>query len=222
MDVAAIQQINTSSTDRGDIANKRMAKFLHMLDATPGLGIPSGIIFLPGSKLSIEGFEWAPSTWLTKHLHPHRLFDPAGQAATLMRDGAHVRFPGILLHCPNKAVEKPTFWFPVHESMHKWLKVKVDIDPEGWTQFWEDASCLESPEPAIIMCNGDTRDKWEVGVLVKSKGFLKKGEIRRVEVLSRIWIRLETNPKIISDSISNMQKHSDHVMFGERLDVQQE
>jgi hypothetical protein len=106
--------------------------------------------------------------------------------------------------------------------MHKWFKVKVDIDPEGWTQFWEDASCLESPEPAIIMCNGDTRDKWEVGVLVKSKGFLKKGEIRRVEVLSRIWIRLETNPKIISDSISNMQKHSDHVMFGERLDVQQE
>ena len=222
MDVARIQRINPSPTDGRNVAHERMAEFLHMLDATPGLGIPSGIIFLPGSKLSIEGFEWAPSTWLTKHLHPHRLFDPVGQAATLMRDGALVRFPGILLHCPKKGVEGSTFWFPVHESMHKWFKVKVDVEPEKWTQFWQDASCPSSPDPAIIMCNGDARDKWEVGVLVRSKGFLKKGEIRLVEILSRVWIRLETNPTVINGCISNMQKHSDHVMFGERLDAQQE
>lgn len=225
MDVATIQKINESSTDRDKIADKRMAMFLQMLDTTPGLGIPSGLIFLPGSKLSVEGFEWAPSTWLTKHLHPHKLLSPIGQAATLMRGGALVRFPGILLHCPNKGVEQSTFWFPVHESMHKWFKVKVDVKPERWAQFWQGASCPDNPdnpEPAIILCNGDARNKWEVGVLVKSNGFLRRGEIRLVELLSRVWIRLETNPKVISDWISNMQKHSDHVMFGERLGFQQE
>jgi hypothetical protein len=200
-----------------------MAKLLHILDTTPGLGIPSGIIFLPGRKLPIPGLEWAPSTWLTKHLHPHRLYRPVKQAATLMKDGALVQFPGIVLHCPIKPVEKPEFWFPVHESMHKLFKVRADIEVQEWDRFWrEQVTGSQGSDPAIIMCTGETRDKWEVGVLVKSIGFLRLGEIRRVEILCRVWIRLETNPRIYSDWISNMQKNADQVMFGERLSDQQD
>lgn len=47
-------------------------------------------------------------------------------------------------------------------------------------------------------------------------------EIRRVEILCRLWIRLETNPKVKSDWITNLQRNSDQVMFGERLDDHQE
>jgi hypothetical protein len=41
-------------TDEKNIAAKRMVKFLDLLDATPGLGTPLGIIFLPSPRLRIN------------------------------------------------------------------------------------------------------------------------------------------------------------------------
>jgi hypothetical protein len=224
LNVTDVQEVGDDNDDVETKSNKRMAKLLQLLDNTPGLGIPSGIIFLPPPKLSIPGLGWAPSTWLTKQQRPYPLFRPLKRTATIMKDGLLVQFPGIVLHCPTKIVSEPRFWFPVHQSMHKWYKVRaytetIDMD---WAHFWKtEVSCPQCAEPAIIMCNGDMRDKWEAGVLVKSQGFLRQGEIRRVEFLCRVSIRLETNPGKIQELISRWHKH-DEVIFGERLDDQQE
>ena len=140
-----------------------------------------------------------------------------------MKHGALVQFPGIILHCPTKPVKALRFWFPVHQSMHKWYKVLVDTDGKNWDSFWQkEVCCTQCAGPCIIMCDGNTRDRWEVGVLCRNKGTLRQGEIRWVQILCRVWIRLETNPRIISDLICGMQAESDQVMFGERLDDQQE
>lgn len=94
-----------------------------------------------------------------------------------MKDGALVQFPGIALHCPIKPVEKPEFWFPVHETMHKLFKVRADAEAHDWNRFWQtEVSSVQGAKSAIIMCTGDTRGRWDVGMLVRSKGFLRLGE----------------------------------------------
>ncbi|KAG9233545.1 hypothetical protein BJ875DRAFT_463895 [Amylocarpus encephaloides] len=221
LDVNPIEDIGEPNDDKETIGHKRMVKFLDLLDKTPGLGIPSGIIFLPRPRLPIPGYRWAPTTWLTKQLHPYPLFRPLRKTATIMKHGALVQFPGIILHVPPKPVEAPKFWFPVHQCMHKWYKVLVDTEGKNWDNFWQNEVCTEKIGPSIILCNGKTRDRWEVGVLVKNKGTLRQGEIRWVQILCRIWIRLETNPLIINQLICEMQAHGDQVMFGERLEEQE-
>jgi hypothetical protein len=65
LNVTDIERVG-DNTDEKSIAAKRMAKFLDLIDATPGLGIPLGIIFLRSPRLRIEGvrktkgYGWAP------------------------------------------------------------------------------------------------------------------------------------------------------------------
>jgi hypothetical protein len=104
-----------------------MVKLLDLLDATPGLGAPSGIIFLLPPKLRIEGIDetqrygWAPSTWPPKHPHPyHQHFHPSRQTVPIMKQGLFVEFIGLVLHCPNIRVEQCKFLGhspPMHARM---------------------------------------------------------------------------------------------------------
>lgn len=61
------------------------------------------------------------------------------------------------------------------------------------------------------------RDRWEVGVLVHTKGLLTKGEVRWVRILCRVWIHLETNTNVIRKQGDLFREKGDAVLFGERL-----
>ncbi len=203
------------------IADKRMKVFLDMLEENPDLGIPSGIIFLPLSKLPIDGYGWAPRTWLTRQARSSPLIRPLRQAGSIMKKGFLVEFPGLLLHCPQESSENETFWVPVQQGLHKWYRIVADRGGKGqdFNDFWKTYVCTAS-DPSIIMSTHTIRDRWEIGVLVHTKGVLTKGEVRWVQILCRVWIRLETNPNVIGKQGDLFREKGDAVIFGERLKAQ--
>lgn len=205
------------------VVASRMVKFLDLLDAEPGLGIPSGMIFLPPPRLRAEGvketwgYECAPKTWMSMQAHSHPLFRPLRQAAEMMQWGLKVQFPGILLHCPGTPPQSHRFWVPEHQ--HKWYKVVADTEGKDWQTFWYD-NVLRSNEPSIILSCTIRRDRWEIGVLVHTKGKLSTGEVRWVKKLCRVWVRLETNPNITRELATSFRENHDMMLLGEVLQDQ--
>lgn len=215
LDVKELEEIGEPFESPEKIAEKRMVKFLDMLDKEPSLGIPSGIIFLPPPKLQMEGYSWAPATWLTQQVHSYPLMRPLRQAGSMMTEGFLVDFPGLILHCPQVPLESETFWIPVHQSLHKWYKVEAEGFGRDFKDFWETQVCKDN-EPAIIMSTFNSRERWEIGILVETKGLLTKGEIRWVRVLCRVRLRQETNPNIIRKQGDLFRAKEEKMMFGER------
>ncbi|KAK3623929.1 hypothetical protein LTR56_021290 [Elasticomyces elasticus] len=113
-----------------NLAEKLMVALLEELDKTPGLGIPSGIIFLPGPYIrnvpGAKGFGWAPQTWLSHQANSDPLFRPLRQTAEILRRGLKVQFPGLVLHGFPTYPDK-VFWVAVHQVIHKWFKVRLQI-----------------------------------------------------------------------------------------------
>ena len=228
IDVTELENISEGSDEV--IAAKRMVRFLDLLDKTPGLGIPSGIIFLPPPKLEIEGvketkgFGWAPRTWLSRQAHSYPLFRPLSRAGSILSHGLGVKFPGVILHCPEDpdlCPETERFYVSVHQSMHKWYKVVADPGGKGqsWKDFWKH-HVVKDKELSIIMSMYNPRERWEIGLLVQTKGLLTRGEVRWVKVLCRVWFRLETNPNINRDNVDHFRTGERSVMFGVRLEKQ--
>ena len=226
LDVTRLEQVGatpkeTTQESHGVVADNRMRIFLDMLDEHPDLGIPSGIIFLPPPKLPINGYGWAPRTWLTKQASSSPLLRPLRQAGSIMKKGFLVEFPGLLLQCPRKSLENETFWIPVQQGLHKWYKIVTDRGSKGqdFKDFWETYVCTAS-KPSIILSTHTIRDRWEIGVLVHTKGLLTKGEVRWVQILCRVWIRLETNTNVIRKQGDLFRNEPDAVLLGERLTSQ--
>ena len=100
--------------------------------------------------------------------------------------------------------------------MHKWYKVVADTEGIEWKRFWSD-NISEREETSIIMSTRSPKDKWEIGLLVKSKGMLSQGEYRWVERLCRVWFRLETNSNVVTKMIQGVRERGNGMLFGERL-----
>ena len=203
------------------IADKRMGIFLDMLDEAPDLGIPSGIIFFPPPKLPVDGYGWAPRTWLSKQSRSSPLMRPLRQEGSIMKNGLLVEFPGLILHCPHASLENEIFWIPVQQGLHEWYKIVADRgnDGENFKDFWE-TYVHPHGESLIIMSTSTISHRWEVGVLVNTKGFLTKGKVRWVRILCRVWIRLETNTNVIRREGDLFREKGGIVIFGERLESQ--
>ena len=233
LDVAAIEAISTlpgqQSMDKTDLAVRRMVRFLDLLSKTPGLGVPSGIIFLPGPHLrdhnlpETKEFGWAPRSWLSKQDRSYPIFRPLNPESSIMKDGLLVRFPGLLLNCPSTPVSRSIFWICVQQSMHKWYKITTDMKDKDWETFYEAEICTkELTRPSIILSEDSTRGKWQVGVLVRDKddGILA-GNIRWVEVLRRLWVRLETNVNVNKEQVDSFHRNDGCTVFADRLEQNQ-
>jgi hypothetical protein len=128
-----------SSRRRGcrDNLDRRMSKFLESLyDAYPN-SIPPGIIFVPGRRLSVESFGWAPATWMVGQGdvgHGDPIFKkPSGGAAELSLNGLLVRYPGFLLRSSRNRMCDLTenkFAFPCDIMLLEWYCVQPveDLD----------------------------------------------------------------------------------------------
>ncbi|KAF5235240.1 hypothetical protein FAUST_7205 [Fusarium austroamericanum] len=65
--------------------------------------IPPGIIFLPGKRLSCQGYRWAPATWMSGQVegYPYPMETPR-YPTKLTEQGLAVHYPGFLLHPKKK------------------------------------------------------------------------------------------------------------------------
>ncbi|RDW69556.1 hypothetical protein BP6252_08576 [Coleophoma cylindrospora] len=221
------QASTTSRTNReycNMLASKRMIKLLELMNQTPGLGIPSGLIFLPAPKLrhkdipETKQYGWAARTWLTRQAHPRSLVQPLRTIAITHTNGLLVKFPGLILHSPGLPLENRRFWMPVEHTMHKWLKVVAYPEEVDFRSWWIDAS--KDHEPRVILSEANPREQGAIGLLVKPKGTLSDGQIQWVDVLCRLWIRLETDREFIRLLCNSFREHPDRALFGTRLSEQ--
>jgi hypothetical protein len=213
IDVQDILKIISTGGDE-ELSAQRMVKLLNLLEEDVRLGIPSGIIFLPGPKLKVEGYSWAPASWMTEQAYSYPLHRNLRQAAQVTRLGLSVEFPGILLYPPKVPVQDK-FWIPVSQNLHKWYKVVANTRGPKWQDIWRRACAAE--QPCIILSSYEPRGQYEMGVLVATKGSLVKDEARWVKILCRVWVRLETNHSVIGELCTTFRTNMDHVLWGERL-----
>jgi hypothetical protein len=126
-----------------------------MLDEN--IGIPSGVIFLPGPKLDIEGFGWAPKTWMAsvQHEYPYPLFLES-KATFLTSKGLLVQHEGIRLRM--RAVPQDRkFWVTPDRSFTQWYLVENAAEdcryptkkPQWLVQDCESGVIGDNPQPFI-------------------------------------------------------------------------
>ncbi|KAF5634654.1 hypothetical protein F52700_5847 [Fusarium sp. NRRL 52700] len=98
-----------------------------------GNAIPPGIIFLPGKRLSSEGFRWAPFTWMSGEVeaYPFPLDNPK-HPTKLTSKGLVVQLPGFLLYPTRDKLcdiistsKRSSFKFSVGRGLDEWYQVSA-------------------------------------------------------------------------------------------------
>ncbi|KAL8993068.1 MAG: hypothetical protein Q9169_006623 [Polycauliona sp. 2 TL-2023] len=199
----------------------RMVKLLSRFAAISPCPIPPGMIFLPGPRLSKEGYGWAPRSWLSSHEidtpdplslpdQGHTRLDPAR--------GLEVQFPGFLLH--DLGFDRKKLWmreeiyFPIDSTLLEWYRVQPAQDtthfPRGLGQKFD------QQDLAIIVSRIPIVDLKETALFVVVKSFY--GGIRYVEILNRVWIsRAEDAETVHRWSGKHREGHHEAMSAGERL-----
>lgn len=148
--------------DPKDNAEQKMCRFITMLDKF--VGIPPGIIFLPGPKVDQDGFGWAPKSWMNGRGEDYLyllLQKKIDARSALMRHGSLVCSPGVKLHF-NIVPRERYFWFTTSANCTPWYRVEYIDETEEiislhppWAKF--SLSQLEALE--LIFCHSDPKSK---------------------------------------------------------------
>ncbi|OAQ65399.2 hypothetical protein VFPPC_06501 [Pochonia chlamydosporia 170] len=151
-----------------------MKEFLILIHRSYQGSIPSGLIFLPGERLSAPAFGWAPRTWLCgqDEDHPYPL-NMAGRPTELHEEGLLVH-PGILLHgIPGRDILKSSaigLVFPTDRYLTEWYKIvnsEDDAVPEPETAVKTDPP-TETYAMGVILSRPRPLDEPpEIGLLVE-------------------------------------------------------
>lgn len=200
-----------------DNLDRRMKCFLESLyDAYPN-SIPPGIIFVPGRRLAVEGFGWAPCTWMVGQNvgHDDPIFNHA-TAAELTLNGLLVRYPGFYLRSSeNRTYDaaENKFAFPCDILLLEWYCVQSCDD--------KTAPMPKEDGLAIISSREEVRDDKSIALLVSVK------KTRRpklyVEILQRVWIWRERDQAKIEELRMSFWEHKVGVCeYGEILNSDQQ
>ncbi|KAK7425694.1 hypothetical protein QQZ08_007793 [Neonectria magnoliae] len=188
--------------------------------------IPAGLIFLPGKKMTLRGFGWAPRTFLAADaIDPPDPFSILTKPTSLEIDGLIVECPGYLLHFDDEAepnhesqirakigdtIEGAGFEFPIDNGFQEWYKVTLAGFPNNGIirTFAQRRNRL-----AIITSRLSPRSKPpEIGLLVEvyksDKGILYSQIVMRVQIE-------RTEAKSMT-----YQFVQPHPIFGEPLEAQ--
>lgn len=171
-------------------------------DVYPG-SIPAGVIFLPPPRLSMDGFGWAPVSWLSGQtsddLQPLFAQNPPTQ---LDQNGLLVEFPGFLLHCTSAgkgelqhlSEGRSEICFPYGSNLLEWYQVrKLFGDGEYVTTMRSD----ETVNYAIVIPQEQPRTIEEAGLFVeirrdqlqRSLESSRTSRIFHVSILFRVLVR---------------------------------
>lgn len=230
--LAALLKIDVTKfeTNRKDgskecLAASRMNDLLTLMNRSKGLGIPSGIIFMPFPKLKIGMVDhsrdsgWAPRTWLTRQAHTQSFRNALHVTADRLDTGLKVEFPGLVIYPTTPSISK-TFWVTFRQSMHKWFKVYIHPPVCDKGQWWAE-SYPHKDELIIIMAEDNPRELGTMALLVKKKGTLSNGKIEWVDSICQAWVRLETNREIINKRIQEFRQGQGNTAIGKRINKQQ-
>ena len=218
------------------MAEKRMVKFLTLLDQF--IGIPPGMIFLPGPKLAKRGFLWAPSSWMRKESNQIAapLFVPEQRLSFLTRNGLAVQYPGIELH-PGKCAPESNFWVPTARNLTQWYRIQYlpeqDASLEDWESIWR-CACNGTELPAVIRSRFGRHDEPEIGLLVRGfrnrnsgscastqAGYQGESDVRWVQSLCRVLIEWETDHAVAAKLTEEFRYNIDQMAWGETLEADQ-
>lgn len=218
------------------VTEKRMVKFLTLLDQF--IGIPPGMIFLPGPKLNKRGFSWAPSSWMRRESKQvaEPIFVPEQRLSFLTRCGLHVAYPAVQLH-PGKSTPESTFWIPTARNLTKWYRIEYIPDHgaaiNDWESIWQ-CACSGEELPAIIRSRFGRHDEPEIALLVR--GFRSRKstpldskethghvepDVKWVQSLCRVWMQWETDHAIAARLTEDFRYNIDQKSWGETLDAEQ-
>jgi hypothetical protein len=207
-------------------------EFLVLMDQR--VGIPPGMVFLPGPKLPVRGFAWAPRSWMTRRSRdagaPLLATDQRMSFLTLR--GLQVQYPGVQLNPRRGAAEPPCFWIPTARNLRRWLRIRYarDMPDQGdadWAAAWA-AACAGPEQPCIIRSRFDEHDEPEMALLVKrvarresSAPSQSRSDVFWVKALCRVWIKVETDTAVVARHSENFRLHVDRMTWGEALDGDQ-
>ena len=229
LSLATLLNVNTDAfTDSRDTVeikkydqaelDELMQKLLDLLAARNPCAIPPGIIFVPGPRLRKQGYRWAPQSWLSGH--PVEPPDPVTvqvRAARLnVPHGLEVWYPGFRLHKlkneVNLLTDLSTFHFPADRSLWQWYRaLPADQHVSQHPRARKQSRDLAIIAPQLLASNAK-----EIGLLVEISR--EQSSILFVEILRRIYINGESDPKVIQDLRAKFLKPDFGFMLcGERL-----
>ncbi|KAF2793873.1 hypothetical protein K505DRAFT_417498 [Melanomma pulvis-pyrius CBS 109.77] len=227
--------------DKEGKLNEMMKDFWMALEESYPGSIPPGIIFLPGDRIKLKGFGWAPRSWMSAQGVDHP--DPISiisKSATLLplKGGLLVEFPGFYLHSEDRsaivgATDGKGFWFPSDNSLVEWYHVSwADEKEYSIKKGIIDES--RSEEFAIILSRPRPREIGEIGVLVEIYDKRKQRELGTnnqrwtfaVYMLCRVYVRRETDEVKLKQKRQEMvesrrPEDRSNVICGQTLDEEQ-
>jgi hypothetical protein len=227
LDLTPLLAIKPSPENLGEL----MTTFLFHLDRE--IGIPSGMIFLPGKKLQKEGYRWAPETWLfdlAREFH-YPLFAKEARTTFLTLRGLHVQYPGIEIHPPIEPLSSNSFcfWVPVSRNLNEWYRVDyINDGEESWLSKWEEGlKGFPKNKPALVLSQQNRVTHPEVALLVQPVATREETclvedreitqTVRWVKILCRVKIRLERDQESVKACISNFKRNPEFMMWGDKL-----
>ena len=178
----------------------RMKELLSLSGALSPCPIPSGMIFLPGPRLSAKGYSWAPRTWLSSREidSPDPLSLPdTGNTRLNPSEGLEVQFPGFMLHNlgdgRSTLKDRVNFYFSANATLLEWYRVELADD----TVHFPEPERLSGRDLAVIVPRLPVLDLREIALFVAVKK--THGGIHYVEILNRVWISQEDRQKVLEE-----------------------
>ncbi|KAL9067202.1 MAG: hypothetical protein Q9157_006886 [Trypethelium eluteriae] len=166
--------VHSTARDPEDI-QKKIRDLWNLLEEAYPHSIPSGIIFLPGDKIDIDGFRWAPKTFMVgkKLDHPDPLRASSKLATLETNKGLLVIYPGFLLHTQNArerildphTVNDEFLFATINPSSSEWYSVRpaeirlhrtIPRFPRGTTNKF-----------AVILSHSSSMQSSQLGLLVE-------------------------------------------------------
>lgn len=185
---------------------QRMCKFLTLLDES-WLGIPAGLIFLPGPKLQTAGFRWAVKTWMgsVPREYPYPL--------SLKHKLTHLTTRGLLVACAGLRLEFASAFLPqtpfytrvwegsattdFGEPPHdNWIKIELIGEKYRFSQAQERANGTNgmlSKNVVLMLSRGIPQTRPELALLVYITK--EKEVVKWVQTISRVWVTQITSHK---------------------------
>ncbi|KAI4654187.1 uncharacterized protein J4E78_007232 [Alternaria triticimaculans] len=214
--------------------------WLSLEESSPG-SIPPGIIFLPGPRIQISAFGWAPKSWMLAHGPDYP--DPVAlsrKAAVLSPEyGLQVEFPGFLLHCEDRdailghQTNGTGFRFPCDNSLTEYYRVTWD-ETEEYSKQRGIIGEQRSEDLAIILCRPRPGQFPEIGLLVEihttkqEKRDLGQDSVRRVFAVymrRRVKVRRETGDLNLATKVKEIMNRAheeqSRIICGEILNEDQ-
>ena len=209
----------------------RMKRLIDLLSAARPCAIPPGMIFLPGQRLDIDGYRWAPRTWMqpsyTDPPDPIMILRASTRLNPPYR--LEVHFPGFKLYnlgedCNSSGLTE--IIFTPETLLFEWYSVtKADTQDNNLLSSSASTSPEESRTPrqsdnarqrAVIVPQYPLIHPQEIALLVEIDE--ERDGILYAKIISRVWLRRELDQHQINRWRTRFRRRDfDGLSWGERV-----